>query len=103
MLAVALGTWNLIGVVVLSLFAGYVIVFASGFDPAHRSKRVGGLFQDPFSETILAYTISLACTAGLLVGFGHITLDDPLASSLAKVIVLGVPASIGGAAGRVVV
>jgi uncharacterized membrane protein len=44
----------------------------------------------------------VAATA-LLAGFGQISLTEPPLAVLAQVIVLGVPAAIGGAAGRVVV
>lgn len=103
MLAAALTTWHIIGVIVLSLLGTYVIVFASGFDPAHRDQQVGGLFQRPFSETMLAYLVSLLVALALLYGLGQLGSGEALHSVLFQVVVLGVPASIGGAAGRVVV
>ena len=103
MLAADLGTWNVAAVVAFSLLAGYLIVFASGFDPSHHGTHKGGLFQRPFSETILAYLVSIFAAFALLTGFGQIALDDPPLAVMTKVLVLAVPASIGGAAGRVVV
>jgi len=103
MLAAGLDAVGMLAAVGLALFAGYLIVFASGFDPVHRERQVGGLFQHPFSETMLAYVISLISAAALLYGFDQISGDDPAYSILAQVIVLSIPASIGGAAGRVVV
>jgi putative integral membrane protein (TIGR02587 family) len=103
MLASGVNAWNLVAAVVLSLFVGYVIVFASGFDRTHRDEHVGGIFQRPFSETMLCLLVSLVASALLLFGFGQITSSDPIDSMLVMTIVLGVPASIGGAAGRVVV
>lgn len=103
MLAAGLTLPTQLALLALALGAGYVIVFASGFDPMHRGKRVGGLFQHPFSETVLAFVISLACAMGLLLCFGQIALDDPFRTILLQSLVLAVPASIGGAAGRVVV
>lgn len=103
MLAAGLNVWNLLAVVALSLLAGYLIVFASGFDPSHRAQHPGGLFQRPLSETMLAYVVALVATFLMLVGFGQLDLSDPALAVVTKVLVLAVPASIGGAAGRVVV
>lgn len=103
MLAVGLNIWNLLALVALTLLAGYLIVFASGFDPSHHTEHQGGLFQHPLSETILAYIVSIIAATFMLVGFGQLSLDDPPLAMLTKVLVLAVPASIGGAAGRVVV
>jgi putative integral membrane protein (TIGR02587 family) len=103
MLAAGINAANLIEIIALSMFASYVIVFASGFDRTHRDADVGGIFQRPFSETMLCLLVSLVAAALLLYGFGQIQAGDPIHSMLVKTIVLGVPASIGGAAGRVVV
>ena len=104
MLASGMNLWNLVGVILLSLFASYVIVFASGFDRTHRDdQQAGGIFQSPFSETMLCLLVSLAASALLLFGFGQFKVGDPIESVIVMTIVLGVPASIGGAAGRVVV
>jgi putative integral membrane protein (TIGR02587 family) len=103
MLASGLTSANLVAVVALSLVAGYLIVFASGFDPSHHGVHQGGLFQRPFSETILAYVVSIVAAFVMLVAFGQVSLDDPELAVATKVLILAVPASIGGAAGRVVV
>jgi putative integral membrane protein (TIGR02587 family) len=103
MLAVGMEPGNIIATVALALMASYVIVFASGFDPSHRAPHPGGLFQNPFSETMLSYAISLVAAAVMLVGFGQIDSGDPPHAALIKILVLAVPASIGGAGGRVVV
>jgi putative integral membrane protein (TIGR02587 family) len=103
MLAAGLNLWNVLAIVIVTMLATYVIVFASGFDPAHRHRKVGGLFQRPFSETVLAYVISLLASMALLFGFGQVTTGDPAHWILMQTLALGVPAAIGGAAGRVVV
>jgi putative integral membrane protein (TIGR02587 family) len=103
MLASGLNLWNVLAIVALTMLASYVIVFASGFDPTHRSQQVGGLFQRPFSETMLAYVLALGASLALLYGFGQASLSDPFHWTLMQTLALGVPASIGGAAGRVVV
>jgi putative integral membrane protein (TIGR02587 family) len=103
MLASGLGSANLVALVALSLLAGYLIVFASGFDPSHRGSHSGGLFQRPISETVLAFLVSLLAAFVMLTGFGQLSVDDPPLAIATKLLVLAVPASIGGAAGRVVV
>ncbi len=103
MLAAGLSLANLLALIALALLAGYLIVFASGFDPSHHDVHQGGWFQRPFSETILALVVSLIASFAMLLGFGQLSLDDPLLAIVTKVLVLAVPASIGGAAGRVVV
>ena len=105
MLAVGVfSLWNLLGAVMLTLVISYLIVFASGFDREERGAgSSGGYFQHPFSETVLSYVVSLVISAALLVAFGQIGTSEPLLASLTQVVVLAIPASIGGAAGRLVV
>ncbi|MCW2973202.1 MAG: putative integral rane protein, partial [Thermoleophilia bacterium] len=52
---------------------------------------------------VLAYFVALVVSAALLIAFGQVGTDQPLLASLTQVIVLAIPASIGGAAGRLVV
>ena len=97
------------GFVAFTLVASYMIVFASGFDPAHRSVGSGGLFQAPFSETILAYVIALLVALAMLYGLGQVGSGDPLVSFFTKPVspkslaqklneVLGTAAGRGGLA-----
>jgi putative integral membrane protein (TIGR02587 family) len=99
MIAAGLSSWHLFAIVGLSLFLSYLIVFASGFDEASPP----GPFQHPATETMLAYTISLAVAFGMLMLFERITPGDPLHEMINQTIVLALPAAIGGAAGRLVV
>lgn len=103
MLAAGLDTTRLLVLLAATLVVGYLIVFASGFDPTHREGRHEGPFQGPVSETVLSYVLAVVVSTALLVAFGQIHLGDPLMATIAKVMVLAVPASVGGAAGRVVV
>lgn len=99
MLAAALDYPHLIGVVGFSLVVSYMIVFASGFDQASSQ----GLFQRPFTETALAYAISLLVSFLALYLFDQIEMGDPLLSMVEETLVLAVPATVGGAAGRLVI
>ncbi len=99
MIAAALSYSHLLAVVGFSLVVSYGIVFASGFD----DQEAEGPFQHPFTETMLAYAVSLLVSFAALYLFGQISFDDPVLSIVEQVIVLGVPTTVGGAAGRLVV
>lgn len=102
MLASRMEYWHLLALIGLTLFTGYVIVFASGFDPAAKRDRVH-LFQHPATETTISYLVSLVVTFGVLVLMKQISTDHPPAFVLAQTLVLGFPAMVGGAAGRIAV
>jgi len=100
-LAAELTLKHQIAVILLSLLLSYMIVFVSGFSAT--SGKQPGPFQLPITETALAYSLSLLISLGALFLFDRIDLSDPPAHILTLVIVLGLPATIGGAAGRLVV
>ena len=94
--------WLLI-IVLASLVISYGIVFASEItDYQHRLKQ-SGLFQTPQSETIMSYLLSLLVGMLMLWFFQKLTWGDPWFVWLRYSIILGLPASIGGAAGRLAV
>jgi len=90
---------HLMGLVGFSLVISYGIVFAGGF----QDNPTPGLFQRPATETILAYIVSLLVAFGSLYLFGRVGLGDPPLSIIEQTIVLGVPTTVGGAAGRLVI
>ena len=93
--------WLLV-VVVASLLISYIIVFASGFtDRRERTQR--GLLLNPVSETLLAYVVVLIASGLMLIFFQQLSSNDPWQEWLANIIVLGLPASVGGAAGRILI
>lgn len=90
----------LIVVMIASLIISYIIVFASGFtDRFERAQR--NLLLSPLTETLLAYIVVLIASTLMLVFFQQLTGNDPWQEWLSSVIVLGLPASVGGAAGRI--
>jgi putative integral membrane protein (TIGR02587 family) len=91
-----------LALVSVSILITYAIVFASGFDPQGEMQD-HGIFQHPISETTISYIISLILSAIMLMLFDQISLGDPLHTSVSKVLVLGLPTAIGGAAGRVAI
>ncbi|MEO1792825.1 MAG: TIGR02587 family membrane protein [Cyanobacteria bacterium J06629_19] len=91
--------WLLL-VMAASLLISYIIVFASGFtDRFERAQR--GLLLSPITETLLAYIVVLVASTLMLIFFQQLTGNDPWQEWLSSVIVLGLPASVGGAAGRI--
>ena len=102
MLAARMEYWHLLALIGLTLLTGYIIVFASGFDPAAKRDREH-LFQHPATETVLSYLVSLIVAFGILAITKQISADDPPAFILTQTLVLGFPAMVGGAAGRIAV
>ena len=102
MLASRLGFWHQLALIGLTILTGYVVVFASGFDPAAKRDREH-LFQHPATETILSYLVSLIVAFGVLALMKQIGAGDPPAFVLTQTLVLGLPAMVGGAAGRIAV
>ena len=105
MIAAALSYPHLLGLVGFTLLVGYGIVFASGFDPESWGgrRRPGGAFQHPWAETALAYLVSLVVAAGILALVQNVGGEDPPLYVLKQALVLGLPAMIGGAAGRLAI
>ncbi|EDX87688.1 putative integral membrane protein TIGR02587 [Synechococcus sp. PCC 7335] len=99
-IAAGMPPWWLLLVMSFSLAISYIIVFASGFtDRTERTQR--GLLLSPITETLLAYIVVLVASTLMLVFFQQLTGNDPWQEWLGDVIVLGLPASVGGAAGRI--
>ncbi|WP_036480297.1 TIGR02587 family membrane protein [Myxosarcina sp. GI1] len=94
--------WSLL-IILSSLIISYGIVFASGFTNQAERRQQQGLFQSPRSETIISYLISLLASAVMLWFFQRLSFEDPWTLWLRYSIILGLPASIGGAAGRLAI
>ena len=89
--------------IVVSLVITYGIVFVADFAGYEQRRSTVGLIQHPVTETAVAYLLSVLIAAGALWLFGAIRPDtDPLLI-YAQVTVLGLPAAIGGAAGRLAI
>lgn len=89
-------------VVATSLAVSFCIVFVAGFSDQERRHEQQGLFQRPASETVAAYLVALVVAAAMLLFFQKLDPAGPWQENLALVVVLGLPASVGGAAGRLV-
>lgn len=102
-LASAVTGLSLLFVMVVSLIVAYCIVFAAGFTNSQQRHQHRGIFQRPISETIAAYLVSLFAAMLMLFFFDKLQLEDPWQLWLSYTILLGLPAAVGGAAGRLAV
>lgn len=103
MLAAAVeGPW-LLATMAVSLLISYSIVFQANFANQSTRQCQRGLFQDPLSETIVSYLVSLIAAVLMLCFFHQLGPHDPWTTWLRYAILLGLPATIGGAAGRLAI
>ncbi|MEH2176587.1 TIGR02587 family membrane protein [Nostoc sp.] len=94
--------WEL-AMIAASLLISYSIVFQAGFSNQQKRKEQKGIFQRPSSETIMSYLVSLLAGAFMLWFFQKLTFSDPWTMWLDRTLILGLPATIGGAAGRLAI
>ncbi|MBE9129087.1 MULTISPECIES: TIGR02587 family membrane protein [unclassified Coleofasciculus] len=93
----------LFAIIIASLLISYGIVFEAGFTTQEKRRQQQGLFQRPLSETVISYLVSLFATVLMLLFFQKLSFSDPWTMWLSYSIVLGLPATIGGAAGRLAI
>lgn len=103
MLAAAVSGLWLLGIMAASLIISYAIVFEAGFANQRKRQQQQGIFQRPLSETIASYLVSLLAAMLMLVFFDKLNGQDPWQTWISYTILLGLPATIGGAAGRLAV
>jgi putative integral membrane protein (TIGR02587 family) len=103
MLAAATSEFWLLVLIATSLLVSYAIVFESGFSNQKKRREQKGIFQRPISETMASYIVSLGAAALMLLFFQKLSLSDPLMTWLEYTLLLGLPATIGGAAGRLAI
>ena len=103
LVAAAATPLSLIAAIAVSLLISYAIVFEAGFGGETKRHHQEGVLQHPATETMVAYVIALVVAAFLLWFFGNLDFSEPWTVSLERILVLGLPAAIGGAAGRLVV
>lgn len=103
MLSAAISPPWLIAIIVASLLISYAIVFEAGFANEEKRQQQRGIFQRPLSETVASYLISLVAALFMLWFFQQLSFEDPGSLWLSYTLILGLPATIGGAAGRLAV
>jgi putative integral membrane protein (TIGR02587 family) len=103
MIASSLSPVRLLAIMISSLLLSYIIVFEANFGAQKRRRSHTGFFQSPISETLGSYLISLAISMLMLWLFQGVRVGDPVNQWVSYIIVLGLPSTIGGAAGRLAV
>lgn len=99
-LAAAIPPPGYLALIAASLLISYAIVFAANFSDQRGRRRQQGICQHPWSETLLSYIVSLLAAAFMLWFLQRLGSSDPWQLWLSHTIVLGLPATVGGAAGR---
>lgn len=103
MLAAAVSPFWLLSIIAASLLISYGIVFEAGFSDQQKRRHQQGIFQRPLGETIMSYLVSLVAGVFMLWFFQKLTFSDPWTMWLDHALLLGLPATIGGAAGRLAI
>lgn len=91
------GAW-VIALLAASLVISYAVVFVAGFSGQEQRRTQHGWLQHPTTETVVCYLASLATAYALLWMFHRA--GGSFTEQLTHAVILGLPASIGGAAGR---
>jgi len=102
LLGIEAGPWLLVGVMFGSYLVTLAIVFYADFRGGRSAPIGDGVLGGPFTETAAAYAISLVVSLLLLWSFGR-TDGMGLSAVVGQVVMLGVVASFGAAAGRLLV
>jgi putative integral membrane protein (TIGR02587 family) len=100
MIASRISPLHLLAMLGFGLLLCYIILFASGFE--EQEVFVPGIFQKPWAEVLNACALSLLVSATLLLLLGQSSATDSVPNLIASTVVLGLPAIVGGAAGRIV-
>jgi putative integral membrane protein (TIGR02587 family) len=103
MLAAAASPPWILAIMATSLIVSYTIVFAAGFTNQKKRYQQQGLFQRPSGETVFSYLVSLLASVLMLWFFHQLSGEDPWNLWLSYTVILGLPATIGGAAGRIAI
>lgn len=97
-IAIEINSERLLGIALLSILLGALILFYSDFIDAKRFTRHDGIYTIVFG-TVMTYAIALVASATILWIFGRFDGLAPIVC-LAETVVLGMPATLGASAGR---
>jgi putative integral membrane protein (TIGR02587 family) len=101
LIAARLSPLQLLALLGASMLLCYVILFAAEFK-AH-AVHVKSALQHPLAETILTCAVSLTVAAVLLLLLGERDGLTHPSFFIASIVTLGLPAIVGGAAGRLII
>lgn len=94
---------HLLALIAFSVLLAYGMIFVAEWSGLERRRRSPGLLQTPLGETLTAYALALGIGIVLLHLFHDIRLTESPFTTVAATVVLALPATIGGAAGRLLV
>ena len=98
MIAVEITAWRVTGLALLSLSLGALILYYSEFAGSKKHVRFDR-HHDVLVGTVVTYAVALAVSAAVLYFFGRFE-GQALAACVAQTVVLGVAATLGASAGR---
>ena len=98
MIAVEISAWRLVGLALLSLALGALILYYSEFSGSKKFVSFDAR-HDVLVGMIVTYAVALAASAVILAFFGRFD-GQALATCVAQTVVLGVAATLGASAGR---
>jgi putative integral membrane protein (TIGR02587 family) len=98
MMAVEISAWRLLGLGLLSLALGALILYYSEFAGSQKHV-VFDRHHDVLVGTVVTYAVALAASAAILLFFGRFD-GQSAAMCVAQTVVLGVAATLGASAGR---
>lgn len=98
MMAVEISAWRLLGLALLSLALAALILYYSEFAGSQKHVRFDRR-HDVLVGAVVTYAVALAASAAILLFFGRFD-GQALATCVAQTVVLGVAATLGASAGR---
>jgi uncharacterized membrane protein len=99
-IAYSVNWWHIVAVALFSLLVSWLVVFetrADGLDDTDRAILKGRLVS-----TLFSYVIALFASYLMLWLFGYLDPSMPLGMQLPTTVILGYAATLGGAAGRII-
>ncbi|HZB45711.1 MAG TPA: TIGR02587 family membrane protein [Pyrinomonadaceae bacterium] len=98
MIAVEISPWRVLGLAILSMALGALVLYFSEFAGSKKHVRFDR-HHDVLVGTVVTYAVALAASAAILLFFGRFD-GQTLATCVAQTVVLGVAATLGASAGR---
>mgnify|MGYP003643176607 FL=1 len=99
-IAQSVSWWHVLGIALFSLIVSWLLVFQTRTEGVSDKDRVA--LTDTVTSTIFSYLIALIASYSMLWLFGYLNFGTPLDLQIMHTIILGYAATLGGAAGRVI-
>lgn len=103
LVAQRLSPLGLIAIAGFSLALSYGMIFIADFTGSEARRNDPGILQSPIGETVLAYAVALTISLTAVCFFHSVEIAESPYTVVALTVSLGLPAAIGGAAGRLIV